>query len=99
MFGEASHVRGLRAVRTNQWKYIQHAGGAREELYDLRGDPRESANLCARAAERCAALRQELAGWEARMQATARDLKLPPARAAVVDERTRERLRALGYTQ
>ncbi|MQA06546.1 MAG: sulfatase-like hydrolase/transferase [Streptosporangiales bacterium] len=36
---------GVRAVRTQEWKYVVRHGAAPDELYDLRDDPDERANL------------------------------------------------------
>lgn len=39
-----SHNQGNHAIRSQQWRYIRYADGS-EELYDLKGDPREWTNL------------------------------------------------------
>lgn len=94
VFGEASQVAGLEAVRTADWKYVRAAGG-QEWLYDLRADLQERNDVCAREAAACAALRAELAAHREAMAVARRTLPAPAP--AHVDERTRERLRLLGY--
>jgi arylsulfatase A-like enzyme len=96
MFGEASQVPKRRAVRMNGHKYVRDGDGS-EELYDLTADPGERTNLCARDAAPCDPYRSELALWEAQTQLAAKELALPTASEAVVDDDTREKLRALGY--
>lgn len=96
MFGEASQVPGRRAVRMNGHKYVREGSGA-EQLYDLAADPEERTNLCASDAAPCDLYRQELAMWEAQTRLASSELALPTPSEAVVDDETRERLRALGY--
>jgi arylsulfatase A-like enzyme len=96
VFGEASQVAGLEAVRTEGSKYVRAARGE-ERLYDLRADPQERSDVCAREAAVCAALRTELNDHRQAMAAAAAELALPAPARAQVDERTRERLRELGY--
>ena len=56
----------VKAVRTDEWKYVWYAGGF-EELYDLRVDPRECVNLALDAGHRarCAELKSRLMEWHA----------------------------------
>lgn len=95
-FGEAAHARGMGAVRTNRWKYV-HAGPAGEELYDLHADPAESVNRCASERATCETFRRTLRGWHAEMRATADEFGVDDPPRAVLDEKAREHLRALGY--
>jgi hypothetical protein len=90
---------GIKASRTNDSKYVERGGGKRQELYDLRTDPRESNNLCAEDRSRCAGPAAEMRRWEEQMTAAAARLDLPDPHAARLDARTRERLRALGYAE
>jgi choline-sulfatase len=94
-FSEASIHPGQRSIRTRDWKLIESRAG--KELYDLRNDPAESVNVCARELETCSALAEQLRLWRERNAETAKQLALPTAPKAEVDEETRERLRALGY--
>src|SRR5262245_24921138 len=96
VFGEASQIEGLRAVRTNAWKYV-HPDGVPPQLYDLRVDPRERTNVCAAEAATCTGFGVELAQWEQAMAAEVARRALPEAVPARVDGQTRERLRQLGY--
>jgi choline-sulfatase len=76
----------IHAWRTAAFKLIDVP---RPELYDLKADPAEAANLFRDQAARAASLRRDLAAA----------LRQPPPSAAVapVDATTLERLRALGY--
>jgi arylsulfatase A-like enzyme len=51
-------------VRTHEWKYVYRAGGE-DELYDLRADPHELANLAGapEQRDRIEALRRNLLDW------------------------------------
>jgi len=77
----------LRAVRTNQYKFIE---APVRELYDLRADPGEAKNLYSEkpgAADQLASIVKRLQTGE-----------VPPApSSASADSATAERLRALGY--
>jgi len=95
VFSEASINPGQRSVRTRDWKYIELR--SKRELYDLRNDPRETRNLCGRDEQRCADFAAKLRAWQAENTRIAKQLALPEAPKAEVDEETRERLRALGY--
>ena len=57
---------GNHAVRTEQWRYIRYVNGD-EELYDMRADPHELANLAGD--PRHAAVKAELARWLPREEA------------------------------
>jgi arylsulfatase A-like enzyme len=96
VFGEASQIAGLKAVRTNRWKYVRAAQGG-ERLFDLAADPAERTDVCAARQEACADLARQLREWQGEMTATAARLALPAAAPAVVGAETRERLRQLGY--
>ena len=50
-----SHNQGNFAIRTTRWRYIRYADGS-EELYDMRGDPREWHNVAAERREVCTEL-------------------------------------------
>lgn len=94
-FSGASIMPGEGSVRTREWKYIKMRGG--EELYDLRADPREMTNLCPTRADVCAELAGQFRTWNEQNAAVAKQLALPAAPKAEVDEETKERLRNLGY--
>jgi tetratricopeptide (TPR) repeat protein len=79
----------LLAVIADGWKYIETA---RPELYDLRQDPAETANLVERDPSRAAAMGKGLKALLTRAASTAAG-----AEAAGLDEEARRRLAALGY--
>ncbi len=79
----------LFGVRHGGWKWIR---APKPEVYDLRGDPRELANLYPREARRGAALDRELAA----ILGDSRHRALAPQKAAM-DAETARSLRALGY--
>jgi arylsulfatase A-like enzyme len=97
LFGEASHVPGLSALRTNDRKYILRRGEILEELYDLEADPAEATNLCPSDPLQCRPFRARLERWAAEMRRVSAGLALPAPPAAAIDAETREQLRALGY--
>jgi arylsulfatase A-like enzyme len=53
----------LLAVREEGWKYIYNATIAREQLFDLIGDPQEQKNIAATEPKRCESMRRRLAAW------------------------------------
>jgi arylsulfatase A-like enzyme len=55
-----THNQGNHAVRTEEWRYIRYADGS-EELYDVKADPHEWANLAGD--PKRAAVKKDLAGW------------------------------------
>jgi arylsulfatase A-like enzyme/Flp pilus assembly protein TadD len=78
----------LRAMRTNQWKYIR---APRPELYDLSRDPMESRNVLAEHPS-------EVRMLEARLDAASHSPKSEKVETTPMDERTLEQLKSLGYT-
>jgi arylsulfatase A-like enzyme len=78
------------AVRRGGWKYIVAPAQGTAELFDLVGDPRETRNVRAAAAD----VEQDLAAATARWAAGQRGA--PPPAVAAGDA---ARLRALGYVQ
>ncbi len=89
--GYFDRTRGQAGVVGRRTKHVRsHApGGAREELYDLRRDPRELDDLAPRRPELVAELAELLAGWTRRHRLT--------PRPKVRDGADQEALRALGY--
>ena len=78
----------LRAIRTNQWKYIR---APKPELYDLRHDPSEATNVVA---EHSAEVRK----LEAQLAAVGRSSGQEKVETTPLDERTLAQLKSLGYT-
>jgi arylsulfatase A-like enzyme/Flp pilus assembly protein TadD len=78
----------LRAIRTNQWKYIR---APRPELYDLSRDPMESRNVLAEHPS-------EVRMLEARLAAASHSAKSEKVETTPMDERTLAQLKSLGYT-
>jgi arylsulfatase A-like enzyme len=78
---------GLFGVREGPWKYVRRDDGA-EELYRLDEDPRESRNRAVSDPEEAARLRSLLEN---------RRREAGTQQAPILDEETREKLRALGY--
>ena len=78
----------LRAIRTNQWKYIR---APRPELYDLNRDPRETHNVLAEHP-------YEVRKMEAQLAAASRSPGSEKVETTPMDERTLAQLRSLGYT-
>jgi arylsulfatase A-like enzyme len=102
--GEASFRDGDRAIRNGRWKFIQRAPrkpGRKNprELYDLVADPGEQVNQCQNRQVECQLMSQRLAKRSHQMRATARELALPEAERAAIDESTLEHLRELGYVE
>ncbi len=78
----------LRAIRTNQWKYIR---APKPELYDLSRDPKETNNVLAEHAS-------EVRKLEAQLAAVSRSTGPEKIETAQMDERTLAQLKSLGYT-
>ena len=78
----------LRAIRTNQWKYIR---APKPELYDLSRDPKETDNVLAEHAS-------EVRKLEAQLAAVSRSTGPEKIETAQMDERTLAQLKSLGYT-
>ncbi|TYL38894.1 sulfatase [Natronococcus pandeyae] len=84
--------RGLRSIRTTEWKYIEGTDGS-EELYDLAADPAESENV----ADDEPDVRAKLA---AKIEAERGDLRRPTDDGSLsVDGSTKQRLEDMGYLQ
>ncbi len=78
----------LRAIRTNQWKYIR---APKPELYDLSRDPKETDNVLAEHAS-------EVRKMEAQLAAVSHSTGPEKVETAQMDERTLAQLKSLGYT-
>ncbi len=78
----------LRAIRTNQWKYIR---APRPELYDLSRDPKETNNVLAEHP-------YEVRKLEAQLVAASRAAGSEKVETTPMDERTLAQLKSLGYT-
>jgi hypothetical protein len=96
LFGEAAMSPWMRAMRTNEFKYIRREKG-RQELYELHTDPIEQGNLCETDSGQCRTLAQRMEQWQGDMRAAKERLQLPAAPDAEIDPSTAERLRSLGY--
>jgi choline-sulfatase len=75
----------LRGIRTNRWKYIR---APKPELYDLSRDPEETSNVVATHS-------QEVRAMEERLRAVAADGE--KVETSMVDRRTMDQLKSLGY--
>lgn len=84
-----------KGVLRERWKYVRTVPPGREELYDMRADPRDEADVADREPEVVEALRRELAEFEATalVHDRAFDESRRPARELA------EKLRALGYVR
>jgi tetratricopeptide (TPR) repeat protein len=78
----------LRAVRTNQWKYIR---APKPELYDLTRDPKETTNVLA-------GHPYEVRKLEARLSAIPHVAGQEKVETTLMDEHTLAQLKSLGYT-
>ena len=93
-FDPAPFLGAIRAIRRGSWKYIVWESG-REELFDLDGDPGEAVNLIDERRDIADALAGRLEEWMAASRPYAAKETPEPTRA--LDDKARERLRALGY--
>ena len=78
----------LRAIRTNQWKYIR---APKPELYDLSRDPAETHNVLAERPD-------EVRKLEAQLVAASHAAGPEKIETTPIDERTLAQLKSLGYT-
>jgi arylsulfatase A-like enzyme/Flp pilus assembly protein TadD len=78
----------LRAIRTNQWKYIR---APKPELYDLSRDPAELKNVLAEHPS-------EVRMLEAQLAAASHSAGSEKVETTTMDERTLAQLKSLGYT-
>jgi arylsulfatase A-like enzyme len=88
----------LEAIRDGDHKFVRHTRGPRaglEELYDLRADPLERANLVAEARARAAGLRKSLDAFNDVLARFASHV--PAEQAQQLDRDTERALRSLGY--
>jgi len=76
------------------FKYIYHRHTNTEELYNLKTDPGERTNLINTDPVQAGYLRSRLFGWHAEKKTAGSRIKTD---RAVMDESTRENLKALGY--
>ena len=79
--------RSLRAIRTEDWKFIRGSDGS-TELYDLDADPTEGRNLAADRPEQVEALSERLDDWLDSFEAadSEEDVSLDPERKAQLEE-------------
>ena len=96
VIGEASQDLGVKAVRTNRWKYVRDAAGG-QRLFDLTTDPAERVDVCPGQQAACDGFGRELQGWEREAAAMTAALGFPAAAPAAPSPATRERLRQMGY--
>lgn len=78
----------LRAIRTNQWKYIR---APRPELYDLSRDPMETENVLDEHPS-------EVRMLEAHLAAASHSPESEQVQTTAMDPHTMEQLKSLGYT-
>lgn len=83
----SGHWSPLRALITQQWKYIR---SPKAELYDLLADPRELQNLATESPDQLQKLEGELTAWEERMNQRL-------AGNVALTEQERRALSSLGY--
>ena len=91
------------SIRTNQWKYIYNPEGIKpcrkvgrfdiekEELYNIKDDPKETKNLISSEKEVAERLRSQLLRWKEDVRRNETAVRRP------VDKETEEMLKALGY--
>jgi len=77
----------LRAIRTNHWKYIR---APKPELYDLSQDPAETTNVITSHAA-------EVQRFEAQLKAVIGTDGREKVETAMIDQRTMDQLKSLGY--
>ena len=92
-FGNSSKLKVRIALRTKNWKLIYSYKTEQDELYNLEKDPKELNNLADVNKRQLAILKKKLNSYIEK-------LKLPIKKdKAVLDEKTKQRLKSLGYAQ
>jgi choline-sulfatase len=82
------------SIRSPEWKFISirtKNGDRKYQLYNLRADPLEQADVVDTEKERSAFMREKLQVWMKRAT------KRPPPLNRTLDDKTRENLHSLGY--
>lgn len=90
-FDYSKFNRGLRAIRTDEFKYIWSSNG-KDEFYDLTRDPGENSNLINNGLEKIEELKMELKKW---VEKNEQQVLSPKEKE--IDESIAKRLKALGY--
>ena len=85
--------RGLRCMRTAEWKYIEGTDGS-EELYNINVDPEETTNVANDHPRVCAAFAEQLTAKRGELFRVDRD-----ELTTEMDATTEQRLEDLGYLQ
>lgn len=92
-FGNNPKLKMRIALRTKNWKLIYSYETGQDELYNLEKDPKELNNLASVNKQQLATLQKKLNNYIKR-------LRLPIKKdGAVLDEKTRQQLKSLGYVQ
>lgn len=84
----------MRALRNEEWKFIQDDAALTEELYHLREDPQEKNNLVSERKDQVALFREKLNTIKKYNDLLSRGRKV---QKRDLDEETLEQLRSLGY--
>lgn len=82
--------RNLEAIVDGGFKFIRDRDDGSIELYDLSKDPKELKNIAGARPAKATAM-------EVRMNELLQGVEAPPSKPRVLDEETRDQLRALGY--
>ncbi len=83
----------LMGLATESWKYVMTPWGSEEELFDLREDPEETANVARARPELALQMKARLESIVETMSSTDKEQRIE------LDEEAEEALRALGYLQ
>ena len=102
--GDPNRVRiathpNLVSVHRNQWHLLYNPTGQRAELYDFRADPEELDSLVEDNEHIARELREYFDQMERESRELADQFELRDGGMPILDEKTREELRALGYIQ
>jgi hypothetical protein len=90
--------RRYRMLREGPLKLVTSSGGD-ALLYDLAADPRESRDLASERPEELARMRRRLVAVEQQLRLPGLAAPLDAGEAPPLDDETRARLRALGYSE